>query len=323
MRQFASEFGKEMISAKHIAQVIDGGIVGDADSEVVGMAYAEEADENSLAVAFSDRDVRRTRAAVVLTEPRIVPTKKTLIYCSFNRISSALVKVAELFIREGIYRNYSAQSVRHVTQYGAAIGNDVKLGVNVKIGVFASIGSGVSIGDGCRIESGVFIGDDTQLGNNVILRAGARVGANCLYHFAEGGRRRTFCGVGRTIIEDAVEIGYNSVIQRGTLSNTIIGAGTVIGNMVEIAHDVKLGKGCFIASQAGLCGNVFVGDRVKIFGQAGVNNFVRIGDEAIVLAKTAVTKNVAARATVSGAHGRDHSTELKLQARIRKAIGEE
>ncbi|MBR3746498.1 MAG: UDP-3-O-(3-hydroxymyristoyl)glucosamine N-acyltransferase, partial [Selenomonadaceae bacterium] len=118
-----------------------------------------------------------------------------------------------------------------------------------------------------------------------------------------------------------VEIGSNTVIQRGTFSDTIIGAGTIIGNLVELAHDVKIGEDCLIVSQVGICGNVTIGKRVQIFGQAGISNWVTIGDDAIVLAKSLVTKNIRAGQKVSGMFAREHRDELKHLAKLKKVIG--
>lgn len=305
---------------KEIESSLDLTVRGDGELDVKGIKFADEAEEDDLAVAFNLRELKRTRARAVLTEPRIFRTKKTLVYCPFNQITQALAEVAKLFVHEGVYKDYSKPTPRRLFEGSVAVGDDVMVGEDVKFGAFVSIGSGVRIGGGTIIGDNVTIGDDTIIGADVVINSGARVGDNCFYYYVDVLYRRMFGGVGRTIIGDDVEIGYNTTIQRGTISDTIIGDRTFIGNLVEIAHDVKIGEDCLIVSQVGLCGNVRLGDGVRIFGQSGVNNFVRIGDRAMILARSAITKNVRERAKISGERGLDHFKELRLQAKLKKLI---
>lgn len=291
-------------------------ISGDDSVEVNSLKWAADADESSLAVAFTDRDVVETRARVILTAPRLMPIDKTFIYCDFGEIDIALVKIARLMIEAGIYADYD-KPIEQVERGRSMFGRGVAVGEGSYIAPFVSVGEDVRIGRHCKIESGVFIGSGSRIGDDVIIRSGSRVGANCHYHFKQGGRQHSFCGVGRTILEGGVEVGCNTVIQRGSLSDTVISEGTIIGNLVEIAHDVKIGKSCLIVSQVGICSNVTIGDCVEIYGQAGISNKVEIGDGAIILAKSGVTKDIRAGAKVSGMFSREHFTELRSYARQR------
>ena len=299
--------------------------IGDDFAEVYSLKYAGEADENSLAVAFSSKDVRGTKAFAVLAEPsipagervRLYPRAKNVVYCNTGGFHGAILRVARAMIDAGIYYDYE-QPFAQYEKGGVCYGINVSVGEGTFISPLVYIGENVQIGSDCVIESGVFIGSNTAIGDGVIIRAGSRIGVNCNYHCKCGSWYRNFCGVGRLIIGNEVEIGANTVIQHGTLSDTIIGNGTVIGNLVEIAHDVKIGAGCLIISQVGICGNVTIGDGVQVYGQAGIANFVKIGDGAVILAKSAVTKDVRAGQKISGIFGRDHAAELKNLARFRR-----
>ena len=310
------------IKLNDIAAELGFGFVGDGEQEISSLRYANAAEANSLAIAYSEKDILETSAQSVLTEPRILPVKKNFLYCGFHELHAAIIKVARLMIDKGIYPDYEkifVQTARNNSMFGA----NVEVGVGTFIAPFVSIGENVTIGKNCRIESGVFIGSGTQIGDDVKILSGSRVGVNCHYHYGVDGRHKSFCGVGRTIIGDGVEIGANSVIQRGSFSDTVIGAGTIIGNLVEIAHDVKIGAACLIVSQVGLCGNVTIGNRVQIFGQVGIKNWVTVGDDAIILAKSGVTKNICAGKKVSGMFSREHKDELRRLAKLNKILKEE
>lgn len=300
-----------------IASRLEFALVGDGSIEVSTLKYSSEADEHSLAVAFSEKDALTTSARAVLTTPRFLKCDKTFIFCNFGWIDAAMKAVARLMIDAGFYFDY-AKPFSQVERDGAMFGKGVSIGKGSSIAPFVSVGENVIIGRNCKIESGVVIGSGTQIGDNVIVRAGAKIGVNCHYHFPQGWWQKSFCGVGRLVIGNGVEIGANTVIQRGTLSDTVVGDGTIIGNLVEIAHDVRIGRGCLIVSQVGICGNVTIGDRVEIYGQAGVANWVEIENDAVVFAKSAVTKNVRAGHQVSGLFARSHVEELRRLAAFRK-----
>ena len=308
---------------KYIAEKLECTIVGDANMEIKDVKYANDANANDIAVAFSEKEIFHTKAFAVLTEPKIIITSKTLLYCSYNNINATLVKLATLFVQAGIYTDYALPVNYRLTPNGAMLGSHITIGENTSIAPFTTVGNNVVIGKNCVIEPNVFIGSDTHIGNDVTIHAGARVGVNSLFHYVENGENKHFCGVGRLFVEDGVKIGCNTIIQRGTLVDTFIGARSIIGNLVEIAHDVKIGADCLIVSQAGVAGNVCIGNNVKIFGQVGIANNVEIKDNAVVLAKSRVIKDVKSGDVVSGMYGRSHSQELKLQAQIRKKIREE
>ena len=315
------KFPVTSLRLRDIAKEFNFTIAGNEELEISALKYAHDADEHSLAIAYNDKDIINTVAQAVLTEPRVLPVAKSFLYSGFNELNTAIVKIAKLFVAEGIYPDYE-KVFPQTLKNGSMFGENVAVGEGTIIAPFVSVGENVTIGKNCRVESGVFIGSGTVIGDGVKILAGSRVGVNCHYHYERGGRHESFCGVGRTIIGDGVEIGANTVLQRGSFSDTVIGAGTIIGNLVEIAHDVKIGANCLIVSQVGLCGNVTIGEHVQILGQAGVKNWVTVGDGAIILAKSGVTKNIRAGQKVSGMFSREHRAELKRLAKS-KIIGEE
>ena len=284
-----------------IATALDYKLVGDGSINVATLNYSWDAHEDSLAVAFTKKDVATTKARAVLAEPQVAIGNNNFVLCEFGGINEAILRV-----------NYE-QPFAQYEKGGACYGVNVSVGEGTFISPLVYIGENVKIGADCTIESGVFIGSCTEIGDNVIIRAGAKVGVNCHYHFPRGRWHRSFSGVGGLIIGNSVEIGANTVIQHGSLSDTVIGDGTIIGNLVEIAHDVQIGAGCLIISQAGICGNVTIGDNVEIYGQAGIANGVKIGD---------VTKNVSAGQMVSGMFSRDHVRELRTQAKLRRLVND-
>lgn len=307
------------VTLSELAAALDYEFAGDPAAPVGAVAFAEEARPGDLAVCRSEREVLETQANVVLTPPKIIKTAKALLY-SADPLEQGAVRAAQVLIRLGLLPDYSVPDPYTPCGQWMA-GRDCTIGEGTVIGPFCVIGSGVRIGADCVIDPNVWIGPGAELGNRVRVRAGARLGAPAFYHYGDEDVR-SFCGVGTVRIADDVEIGCQSVIQRGTFSDTRIGASTKLGDLVEIGHDVHIGCGCRIVSQAGLAGNAVVGDQVLICGQAGVANYVRIGSRAVIMAKTSVTKNVAAGKTVWGPLGRERMEEMRLQVKLRKMIGE-
>lgn len=302
-----------------LAAALDYEYIGDPAVLVRAISFAEEARPGDLAICRSEREILNTQANVVLTMPRIVKTEKALLY-SADPIELGAVRAAQVLIRMGGLPDYGIPE--QYTPCGRWMaGRDCSIGADTFIGPFCTIGSGARIGANCVIDPYVWIGSGVEIGDYVRIHAGARLGAPAFYHYCDE-NIAPFAGVGTVKVGSYVEIGCQTVIQRGTFSDTVIGAHTKLGDLVEVGHDVRIGCGCKIVSQAGLAGNAAVGDHVLIYGQAGVANSVNIGDGAIVMAKTSVTKDVAAGKTVWGPLGRERLEELRLLVKIRKMIGD-
>ena len=156
-----------------------------------------------------------------------------------------------------------------------------------------------------------------MIGDNVHISSGSVIGADAFCHYFDE-KIKTFPGIGKAIIGDHAEIGYHTVIQRGTFSDTVVGEESKIGNFVDIGHDVRIGSNCKIVSQTGIAGHASIGDCVTIYGQAGIGNYVTVGDRAVVMAQSRVTKNVQVGRKVSGSFAREHGEELRRQVKINR-----
>ena len=182
----------------------------------------------------------------------------------------------------------------------AIIGRQVRLGARCHIGGTAVIGDGVVLGDDCRIGAGASI-SHSIIGNRVYIYPGARIGQDG-FGFASGpaGHLR-IPQLGRVVIHDDVEVGANSTIDRGAGPDTVIGAGCMIDNLVQIGHNVQMGKGCVIVAQVGISGSTKLGDFVVIGGQAGLAGHLTIGSGVRMAARSGVASHIPAGAEVGGA----------------------
>ena len=188
---------------------------------------------------------------------------------------------------------------------GAEIGDNTILKAGSKIGENSKVGSN------CRIDNNVVIYHNCRLGNNVIIQANSTVGSTGFGYALIDGSHKLIPHNGGVVIEDFVEIGANCCIDRAKFGNTIIGTGTKIDNLVQIAHNVTIGKCCLIAGFVGLAGSCKIGDGVVLAGRAGVTDNIEIGDGAIIGAASVTFKNVPAGQQVFGMPAADKNEELR------------
>ncbi len=182
---------------------------------------------------------------------------------------------------------------------GAVIGADVEIGERTEIGANTVIAQGVTIGNDCRIEAHTSL-QFCELGDNISLSTGVRIGQAGFGFVMDEKGHVPVPQLGRVLIENNVDIGATTTIDRGTLNDTIIGAGTRIDNLVQIGHGVQLGKGCVIVAQVGIAGSTILEDHVIVAGQVGIAGHIRIGKGARIAAKSGVMKDVAPGQTMAG-----------------------
>jgi UDP-3-O-[3-hydroxymyristoyl] glucosamine N-acyltransferase len=175
-----------------------------------------------------------------------------------------------------------------------------RIGAQAEIGAQCFIGRDVQVGEGTLLHPAVRLLERVQVGRGVILHSGAVLGSDGFGYEVIDGRGVKIPQVGTVIVEDEVEIGANTTIDRAFLHATRIGAGSKIDNLVQIAHNVQIGRCCGLASQVGVAGSTVVGDGVIMWGQVGVPDHVHIGDRAILLAKSGIKDSVPAGETVFG-----------------------
>lgn len=284
-----------------------------ADCDIRTISYAGYASKDSIAIVHNEKEILFTNAGTVLMEPRWIRTDKTILMVS-DSLDVAAVRVAMVLAQNGEVKIYKQPVYQFMDGFYAAA--NVLIGENTAISPNVFIDEDVEIGRRCRIDPNVQIKGGSIIGDDVHILSGSVIGADAFCHYDDTGLK-TFPGIGRTVIKNNVEIGYHTIIQRGTFSDTVIGERSKIGNLIDIGHDVQIGSDCKIVSQTGIAGYVSIGNGVEIYGQAGITNRVTVGEGAVVMAKSLVTKNVRVGEKVSGIFARRHEEELRRQVKIK------
>jgi len=315
------------MTLKEIAEAVSGKLSGDGNLVIEGVGSLTEAKKGEITFLASPRyrnQVSKTKASAIIIDeevelPKIPSIRTKNPYLAFSRVMNVLVPPKKP--AAGIDKT-------------SILGKRVKLGKDIAIGAYVVIGNGVVIGDRTVIFPGTYIGDkvvigkdgliypnvtvreEVIIGDNVIIHPGAVIGSDGFGYATEEGKHHKVPQVGTVEIEKGVEIGANVTIDRATLGKTIIGQGTKIDNLVQIGHNVRIGKNCLIVSQVGISGSTAIGDNVILAGQAGLVGHITLGDNAIVGAQAGVTKSVPANTTVSGYPAREHRAARKINAQL-------
>ncbi len=255
-----------------------------------------------------------------------VPGGLALLVCADPELS--FIKAVELLHPARVYSPQVASQ--------AVLENNVTLGNEVYIGPYAVIGENVTIGDGSAILAGVYVGknvkvgkncriypyaviyDDVVVGNNVIIHSGSIIGADGFGYKFRNNVHVKVPQVGNVIIDDNVEIGANTCVDRGALGSTLIGAGSKIDNLVQIGHNNKVGKNVIMCGLTGVSGSCSIEDYAILAGSSGVADHVTIGQGAVVMARSGVAGDVAPGAQVFGSPAKDKKTAYKEQIAISK-----
>ena len=194
------------------------------------------------------------------------------------------------------------------------VAKDARVGDNTTLVAGVFVGEAATVGTDCLIYPNVTVREATVIGDRVILQPGVVLGADGFGYAKNGSIHHKVPQIGRVVIEDDVELGANTCIDRATTGETRIKRGTKVDNLVQVAHNVVMGENCVVAAQVGISGSTEVGHGVVIGGQAGVGGHIVIGDRAIVGAQGGVTKDVAPNRIVSGYPAREHSVAKRINA---------
>ena len=322
--------GVRTLTASTIAELVGGKLSGEPTVEVRSLAPLDRAtasDLSFLAAARYARLYERTSAGTVLIAPEFADLATT----ARARIVVPRPHDAMLTVLPNLYRTPAREPGVHST---ARIGRGATLGRDVTIGPYAVIGDGASIGDRTWVDShvvigaGVVVGPDvrvfpsatlysgTVVGARAVVHAGARIGSDGFGYVFRNGIHDKIPHVGRCVIEEDVEIGANTTIDRGSIDDTVIGAGTKIDNLVQVGHNVRVGRLCLIMAQVGIAGSARIGDGVVLAGQAGLGGHVTIGDKARVGGQSGVFGDIPATETWSGYPARPHRQSLRASAAL-------
>ncbi|MFC1594058.1 UDP-3-O-(3-hydroxymyristoyl)glucosamine N-acyltransferase [Candidatus Omnitrophota bacterium] len=313
-----------------IAEIINGELVGNGAIVITGVGGIKEAQKGDITFLANPKYMplmSQTKASAIITSFEIDSADKPIIRT--ENPSIAFTETIALFAPHQIKHPQGIHPTAVVSQ--AAV-----ISENVAIGAYAIIEDGAEIQENSIIYGGCFVGSQTQvgadcilypnvtireritIGNRVVIQSGAVIGADGFGYVCVNGEHKKIPQIGTVIIEDDCEIGANVTIDRARFEKTVIGKGTKIDNLVQIAHNVITGKNCIIVAQAGISGSTTLGESVTLAGQAGLVGHITIGDNAIVAAQGGVIKSVPANTMVSGYPAKPHETAKKVNACVQR-----
>lgn len=319
--------------AKDIAALLQGKIEGDGDVLVNNVSKIEEGKPNTLAFLANpkyEQYIYTTAASVVLVNQDFIPAHP--VSCTLIRVPSAYDAIGALL---RMYEEMMRPKPQGIEQ-PSYIAEEVSLGESPYIGAFAYIGKGAKIGNGVRIYPQVYIGEGVVIGDHTTIYPGVKiyygcvVGSYCTIHagtvvgadgfgFAPAGEDyKKVAQIGNVVIEDHVEIGANTCIDRATMGATRIKKGVKLDNLVQIAHNVVVGENTVMAAQCGIAGTTKVGAHCMFGGQVGIAGHLNIGDRTMLAAQTGVTNDIEANSVFMGSPAFDVAKYRKCYVLFRK-----
>lgn len=315
-----------MYSVKEISNLLEAKIDGNQNEKIKRLAPFYEAKEDDLTFAADEKflkNLNKTKAKVVIV-PDINNLPEGKIYIKVNK------SPRELMPKMLNYFKVKLKKIEKAIEDSAVIGVNVKISPNVYIGHNVKIGNntfiypnvsiieGTEIGENCIIYPNVSIREFCKIGNNVIIQQGVCIGSDGFGFIKVNGNNMKIEQIGRVIIEDNVEIGANTCIDRGAIGDTLIKKYTKLDNLIHISHNTIIGENCLMAAQLGIAGSTEVGNNVTIGGKVGINGHIKIGDNVLIAAKSGVTKNIEANSKISGFPAINHMEDLKIKISMNK-----
>jgi UDP-3-O-[3-hydroxymyristoyl] glucosamine N-acyltransferase len=294
-------------TAEQIAGILEGEVIGNPNAEVSRLSKIEEGEEGSLTFLANPKYnnyIYTTKASITIVNDSFVAE---------SEITTTLIKVEDAYVSFSKLLEFYNQVKLNKSgiEPQAFITEGTNYGENLYLGSFSYIGQNVTLGSNVKIYPNSFIGDNVVIGNNVYIFAGAKIysetiiGNNCTIHsgaiigadgfgFApnEDGEYNKIPQIGNVIIEDNVDIGANTTIDRATLGSTIIRKGVKLDNQIQVAHNVEIGRNTVIAAQTGVAGSTKIGENCMIGGQVGIAGHLVIGNNVRVQAQSGIGRNV-------------------------------
>ena len=321
-------------TARQISEILHGSIEGDAEVCVNRLSKIEEGGEGSISFLANPKythHIYDTTASVVIVNADFEPTAP--IATTLIRVENAYTAFTQLL---EFYDNYM-KSLKCGIEQPSFQSPKATLGEGLYLGAFSYIGDGAVIGDNVKIYPQVYIGDGVSIGSGTVIYAGAKIysgckiGRDCVIHAgvvigADGfgfapqmdGTYKKIPQTGGVIIEDCVEVGAITAIDRATMGNTVIGRGTKLDNLIQIAHNVAVGENTVIASQTGVAGSTKIGSSCMIGGQVGFAGHITVGDRVQIAAQSGIISDVKDDAGIMGAPAFDHKEYVKSYVYFRR-----
>jgi UDP-3-O-[3-hydroxymyristoyl] glucosamine N-acyltransferase len=315
---------------EELASRIGGRVAGDGSVRIARITTIDEAGGDALTFATSEAYLTAalaSAAAAILVDASLAggeASKPLLVVENARHALARLLAELKPSRPRGPFRHPSA-----AVEPDATLADDVYVGAHAYVGKRAAIGRGSVVGAGAYVGDEVSIGESvwihphasvmsgTRVGHRVVLHAGCVIGSDGFgWAFVNGAMER-IPQVGNVVLEDDVEIGANTCVDRAQTGSTRIGAGTKIDNLVQIGHNCRIGKHCVIAALTGLAGSTVLGDGVKVAGQVGFKGHMTVGSGVTIAGQSGVWGDVADGATISGNPAHDHRDELRREVMIR------
>lgn len=304
-------------TAAQIAELLHGEVDGDPQVLVNDLAKIEEARDGTLTFLANPKYtefIYSTKATIAIVAKDFHPARQTPKSLTLIRVADPRMAFTQL-----LERNYQLQYEKKGVEQPSFVSPKAKLGKNVYIGAFSYVGDGVVLGDGVKVFPNCFIGDNTRIGDGARIHAGVKIyhqseiGARCVIHSgavigADGfgfvpdaeGIYEKMPQVGNVVLEEDVEVGANSTIDRATIGSTIIRKGTKLDNLVQVGHNAEIGRHNVIVAQAGIAGSTVVGDHNQIGGQVGIAGHLTVGSRVRIAAQSGIGSDIGDGRTVQG-----------------------
>lgn len=322
-------------SAAQIADFLNGEVVGDASIKVNNLSKIDDGKPNTLSFLANDKYsnyIYNTDASIVLVKRNFIAEQS---------VKCTLIKVDDPYACLAMLLNMISQARKQKSgiDKNSSIAASAQVSESIYIGAYAVIDEGASVAEGCKIYPQVYIGDnvkigenctiysgakiysDTVIGKNVVIHSGAVIGADGFGFAPVSGDYMKIPQIGNVVIEDDVEIGANTTIDRATMGSTIIRKGTKLDNLIQVGHNVEIGSNTVIAGLTGVAGSTKIGNNCMIAGQVGVAGHIKVGDRVKIGAQSGIPNNVKDDMTVMGypaIPALDFAKQVVLQKRLPK-----